>query len=130
MVCDLLSTANQFVPALLLFTEEVLLSIHTFETDSVSVCIYNELLTVKLFYCHRIERFSSSLVCVLLIFIIFVFYYCFIDLHYIALYYKFGLLYCVHYNKDFIILRFCSINFTLTLAGLENIIHYTEDFVV
>ena len=30
----------------------------------------------------------------------------------------------------FVISRFCSIHFTATLAGLKNIVHYTEDFVI
>ena len=47
----------------------------------------------------------------------------------------FGLLDCVRHNEDFVISRFfisrfCSIHFTLTLAGLKNIIRYTEDFVI
>ena len=47
----------------------------------------------------------------------------------------FGLLDCVRYNEDFVksrfvISRFCSIHFTVTLAGLKNIIHYTEDFII
>ena len=41
----------------------------------------------------------------------------------------FGILDCAHYNEDciisrFVILRFCSIHFTVTLAGLKNIVHY------
>ena len=47
----------------------------------------------------------------------------------------FGLLDCVRYNEDFVISRFvisrfCSIHFTVTLAGLKNIICYTEEFVI
>ena len=36
------------------------------------------------------------------------------------------------YNKDFVISRFCSIDFIATLAGLKNIVRYTEleDFVI
>ena len=54
---------------------------------------------------------------------------------YIGVYRTFGLLDCVRYNEDFVILRFvisrfCSIHFTVTLAGLKNIVRYTEDFVV
>ena len=53
---------------------------------------------------------------------------------YIGVDFTFGLLACVHYNEDFIISRFvisrfCSIHFTVTLAGLKDIVHYTEDFV-
>ena len=49
--------------------------------------------------------------------------------------FTFGLLYCVRYNEDFVISRFvisrfCSIHFTITLAGLKNIVRYTEDFVI
>ena len=47
----------------------------------------------------------------------------------------FGLLDCVRYKEDFVILRFvisrsCSIHFTVTLAGLKNIVRYIEDFVI
>ena len=49
----------------------------------------------------------------------------------------FGLLNFVRYNEDFvlsrfviILSRFCSIHFTVTLAGLKNIVRYTEDFVI
>ena len=39
------------------------------------------------------------------------------------------------YNEDFVISRFvisrfCSIHFTVTLAGLKNIVRYTEDIVI
>ena len=48
--------------------------------------------------------------------------------------FTFGLLDCVRYNVDFVVSRFvisksCSIYFTVTLAGLKNIVRYTEDFV-
>ena len=41
----------------------------------------------------------------------------------------------MHYNEDFVISRFvisrfCSIYFTVTLAGLKYIVRYTEDFVI
>ena len=47
----------------------------------------------------------------------------------------FGFFDCVCYNEDFFILsfvisRFCSIHFTVTLAGLLNIVCYTKDFVI
>ncbi len=50
------------------------------------------------------------------------------------MYFMFGLPDCVHYNEDFVtsrfvISRFCSIHFTVTLARLKNIVRYTEDFV-
>ena len=60
-------------------------------------------------------------------------------IHYIGVDFTFGLLDCVHYNKDFVISRFVilssrfySIHFTVTLAGLKNILvaHYTRDFVI
>ena len=86
--------------------------------------------SVTLFYCYRIKRFSSSLVC-------FVFAFCRVltFLRYIGVYYTFGLLDCFRYNTDFVISRFvmsrfCSIHFTVPLAGLENIVRYTEDFVM
>ena len=52
----------------------------------------------------------------------------------IGVYYTFELLDCVLYNKDFVILRFVEsrifpMHFTVTLAGLKNIVSYTEDFV-
>ena len=37
---------------------------------------------------------------------------------------------CVHYNEDFVKSTFCSIHFTIILAGLKKISRYTEDFVV
>ena len=53
-------------------------------------------------------------------------------IRYIGVDFTFGLLDCVRYNGDFVISRFviprfCSIHFTVTLAGLKNIL--TEDFV-
>ena len=51
-------------------------------------------------------------------------------IRYIEVHFTFGLLDCAHYNEDFVISRFCSIHFTLTLAGLMNIVRYTEDFVI
>ena len=41
--------------------------------------------------------------------------------HYIGVYYTSGLLHCVHYNEDFVI---------VSLAGLKSIVGYTEDFVI
>ena len=54
---------------------------------------------------------------------------------YIGVHFTFGLLDCARYIDDFVIsrsviLRFCSIHFKVTLAGLKNIILYTEDFVI
>ena len=56
-------------------------------------------------------------------------------IRYIWVDFKFGLLDCVRYSEDFIIsrfvkLKFCSIHFTVTLAGLKNIVRFTEDFVI
>ena len=39
---------------------------------------------------------------------------------------RLGLLDCARKNEDFVISRFCSIHFTVTLAGLKNIVRYTE----
>ena len=55
-------------------------------------------------------------------------------IYFIGVDFRFGLLDCVCYNKDFVILRliisrFCSIHFTLTLARLKNIIHHAENFL-
>ena len=51
-------------------------------------------------------------------------------IRYIEIHFTFGLLDCARYNEDFVILRFvisssCSIYFTVTLAGLKNIVHNT-----
>ena len=56
-------------------------------------------------------------------------------IRYIGVDFTFGLLDCVRYNEEFVISRFvisrfCSKHFTITLAGLKNIVCYTEDFVV
>ena len=56
-------------------------------------------------------------------------------IRYIEVHFTFGLLDCPRYNEDFVISRlvisrFCSIHFTVTLAGLTNIIRYTEDFAI
>ena len=40
--------------------------------------------------------------------------------------FTFGVLDCVRYNEDFVISRFCSTHFTVTLAKLKNIVRYTE----
>ena len=49
---------------------------------------------------------------------------------YIEVDFTFGLLDCVRYNEDFVISRFCPIRFTVTLAGLKNIVRYTDYFVI
>ena len=60
----------------------------------------------------------------------FIFYYMLTFIHYIKVNFTFSLMDCVHYIKDFVKSRFCSINFTLILARLKKIVHYTEDFVI
>ena len=93
-----------------------------------------EPLTEKLLPCYKVNGFSLLLVC-------FAFIFCRVMtfIHYIGVDFTFGLLDCVHYNKDFVISRFVilssrfySIHFTITLAGLKNIrvVHYTRDFVI
>ena len=83
-----------------------------------------EPLTEKLLSCYKVEGFSS-LVC-------FAFIFCRVMtfIRYIGVYFTFGPLDCVRYNEEFVISRFCSIHFTVTLAGLKNIVRYTEDFVI
>ena len=85
----------------------------------------NEPLTEKLPSCYKVKGFSSLLVC-------FAFIFCRVMtfIRYIGIDFTFGLLYCVRYNEDFVISRFCSIDFTVTLVGLKNIVRYTEDFVI
>ena len=56
-------------------------------------------------------------------------------IRYIKVHFTFGLMDCARYNEDFVISRFvisrfCSINFTVALAGLTNIVRYIEDFVI
>ena len=42
-------------------------------------------------------------------------------IRYIEVNFTFALLDCVRYNEDFVKSRFCSIHFTVILAGLEKI---------
>lgn len=49
---------------------------------------------------------------------------------YIEVNFMFVLVDCVRHKEDFIKLRFCSIRFTVILAGLQKIICYTKDFVI
>ena len=42
----------------------------------------------------------------------------------------FALVDCVRYNEDFVKSRFCSIHFTVILAGLKKIVCYIEDFII
>ena len=81
-----------------------------------------EPLTEKL---HKCKGSSSPMVC-------FAFTFCRVMtfIGYIGVDFTFGLLDCVRFNEDFVISRFCSIHFTVTLAGLKNIVRYTEDFVI
>ena len=84
-----------------------------------------ELFIEKLVSCYKVKGFSSLLVC-------FAFIFCRVMrfIRYSGVGFTFGLLDCVRYNEDFVILRFCSIHSTVTLAGLKNIIRYTKDFVL
>ena len=75
-------------------------------------------LTEKLLSCYEVKGFSSLLVC-------FPFIFCRVMtfIRYIVVDFMFyGLLDRVRYNKDFVLSRFCSILFTVTLAGLKNIV--------
>ena len=74
-----------------------------------------EPLTEKLLSCYKVRGFSSLLVCFAFIFCRVMTIIC-----YIGVDFTFGLLDCVRYNEDFVISRFCSIHFTVTLAGLKN----------
>ena len=51
-------------------------------------------------------------------------------IRYIGVDFTFGLQDGVRGNEDFVISRFCSIHFAVTLAGLKNIVRYTEDLVL
>ena len=55
-------------------------------------------------------------------------------IRYIEVYFMIALLDYVRYNEDFVTQRFvksrfCSIHFTVILAGPKKIVRYTEDFV-
>ena len=85
---------------------------------------------MKLFCCYKIKGFSS-----LLVSFNFIFFHLLTFLRYIEVHFTFALLDCVRYNEDFftsrfVVSRFCSIHFPVTLAGLKNIVRYTEDFVI
>ena len=89
-----------------------------------------EPLNEKLLSSYKFKGFSSLLVC-------FAFIFCRVMtfIHYIGVDFMFRLLDCVRYNEDsiisrFTISRFCSIHSAVTLAGLKNIVRYTEDFVI
>ena len=51
-------------------------------------------------------------------------------IRYIEANFTFGLVDCVRYNEDFVKSRFCSIHFTVILAGLKKIVRYTENLVI
>ena len=58
-----------------------------------------------------------------------------IFVRYIEANFTFGLVDCVRCNEDFVKSRFvksrfCSIHFTVVLAGLKKIVRYTENFVI
>ena len=82
-------------------------------------------MTEKLLSYFKVKAFSSllvrfaSIICSVMTFI-----------RYIGVDFTFGLLDCVRCNEDFVVSRFCSIHFTVTLAGLKKIVRYTEDFVI
>ena len=48
---------------------------------------------------------------------------------YIEVDFTFGLPDYVRYIEEFVISRFYSIHFTVTLVGTENLVRYIEDFV-
>ena len=90
----------------------------------MSYCAYEPLTERLLSYC-KVKGLSSLLVR-------FAFIFCRVMtfIRHIEVDFTFGLLDCVRYKEDFVISRFCSIHFTVTLAGLKNIVRYTEDFVI
>ena len=56
-------------------------------------------------------------------------------IRYFGVDFTFGVIDCVRYIEDFVISRFvisrfCSIHFSVSLARLKNIVRYTEDFVI
>ena len=86
--------------------------------------------TEKLLSCYKVKGFSSLVVCFTFIFCCMMTFIC-----YIGVDFMFGLLGCVRYNEDFVISRLviswsCSIHLTVTLAGLNNIVRYTKEFVI
>ena len=63
------------------------------------------------------------------------FYHTLTFIRFIEVYFKFALVDCVRYNEDFVKWsfvksRFCSMHFTVILAGLRKIVRFTEDFVI
>ena len=51
-------------------------------------------------------------------------------IRYIEVNVTFALVDCVRYNEDFVKSRFCSIHFTVILAGLKKIVRHNEAFVI
>ena len=56
-------------------------------------------------------------------------------IRYIEVNFTFALVDCVRYNEDFVKSifvksRFCSIHFTVILAGLKKIVRYPENFLI
>ena len=66
----------------------------------------------------------------LLVCLAFIFHHMLAFICYIEVYFRFVLVDCVRYNKDFIKSRFCSIHVIVILARLKKIFLYTEDFVI
>ena len=67
----------------------------------------------------------------LLVWLALIFYHVLTFIRYIEVYFTFVLVDCVRYNEDFVKSRFCSIHFTVILAGLKKlVVRYTEDFEV
>ena len=50
-------------------------------------------------------------------------------IRYIEVNFTFVLVDRVSYHEDFVKSRFCSMHFTVILAGLKKIVRYPEDFV-
>ena len=87
-------------------------------------------MTEKLLSYYKVKGFSSMLVC-----LAFMVCHVMTFVRYIGVDFTFGVLDCIRYFEDFVISRFvisrfCSIHFTVTLAWLKNIVRYTEDFVI
>ena len=62
--------------------------------------------------------------------LVFIVYHMLTFIRYIEVNFSFALVDCVRYNEDFVKSRFCSIHFTVILAGLEKIDRYTKNFVI
>ena len=87
-------------------------------------------MTERLLCYYKVKGFSPLLVCFAVIFCRVMTF-----IRYIGVDFTFAVIDCVRYIEDFVISRlvisrFCSIHFTVTLAGLKNIVLYTEDFVI